>query len=96
MPDKPDLDGAYALASQDAIRDLYADWADSYDAAFAAARGYALHSHVAAAFVARGGSGPVLDVGAGTGLVGEVLVEHGVGPVDGMDLSQEMLTVAAG
>lgn len=36
----------------------------------------------------------MLDVGAGTGLCGEALVELGVGPVEATDISQEMLDVA--
>lgn len=37
----------------------------------------------------------MLDVGAGTGLVGEVLAWLGVGPVEGTDISEEMLAIAA-
>ena len=37
---------------------------------------------------------PVLDVGAGTGLVAEALLGHGSWPIDGLDISPEMLAVA--
>jgi hypothetical protein len=38
---------------------------------------YRLPAHVAAAFVSAGGTGPVLDVGAGTGLLAEALRAQG-------------------
>lgn len=89
-----DLDGAYALDGPEAVRAYYAAWADSYDRTFAAATGYAMPAAIADAFAAAGGAGPVLDVGAGTGLVGAALAARGVAPVDGVDLSAEMLAVA--
>lgn len=92
MPGKtPDLNNAYALATPQESRDLYAEWAGDYDSGFAAREDYQLHIHTARAFVAAGGQGPVLDVGAGTGLCGAILVDLGVGPVDATDISSEML-----
>jgi SAM-dependent methyltransferase len=90
-----DLDGAYALDGPASVRAYYAGWAARYDAGFAAATGYALPATVAADYAAAGGGGPVLDVGAGTGLVAEALAGQGIGPVDGVDLSPEMLARAA-
>jgi predicted TPR repeat methyltransferase len=90
-----DLDGAYALDGPEAVRAFYADWAARYDAGFAASTGYVLPAAVAAAYAAAGGAGPVLDVGAGTGLLAEALAGQGIGPVDGVDLSPEMLALAA-
>ena len=93
---KPDLDAAYALETPaDSVR-LYRDWAASYDADFVAAQSYRLPEVVALAFAGRGGEGPVLDVGAGTGAVGMHLHRLNLGPVDGVDISREMLDVAAG
>lgn len=92
----PDLDDAYALSGPEDNRRLYAAWAATYDRDFAAARGYLLPEAVAAAFAAAGGRGPVLDLGAGTGLVGAALAARGIGPLDGADLSPEMLAVARG
>lgn len=37
----------------------------------------------------------ILDAGAGTGLIGEMLAKQGYTNVDGLDISQEMLKVAA-
>jgi predicted TPR repeat methyltransferase len=94
MTDKPDLDAAYSLKTPEDSRRLYADWAQSYDDGFAGAEDYRLHIHTARAFVEAGGHGPVLDVGAGTGLCGAVLAELGAGPIDAADISGEMLAVA--
>lgn len=90
----PDLTAAYALKTPEDSRRLYAEWAGDYDAAFAAREDYQLHIHTARAFVAAGGQGPVLDVGAGTGLCGAILADLGVAPVDATDISAEMLEVA--
>ncbi|SFS19482.1 class I SAM-dependent DNA methyltransferase [Yoonia litorea] len=95
MAKLPDVDSAYALTSPDEIKDLYRQWSHSYDVGFGESQGYQLPREVAAAFVGAGGEGPVLDVGAGTGLVGEVLRVMNTEPIDGIDLSQEMLDMAA-
>ncbi|MFC2969844.1 class I SAM-dependent DNA methyltransferase [Acidimangrovimonas pyrenivorans] len=92
----PDLDAAYALKTpEDSVR-LYRDWAASYDSDFASSMDYRLPQAVADAFAAAGGAGPVLDVGAGTGLLAEGLARHGIGPVDALDISAEMLETARG
>lgn len=91
---EPGLNAAYNLKTPDDSRKLYADWAQSYDSGFAADHDYQLHLHTARAFVDAGGQGPVLDVGAGTGLAGEILANLGAGPVDATDISEEMLNVA--
>ena len=91
---KPDLDAAYALKTPEDSERLYRDWAGTYDADFAEAKDYRLPQATAAAFAEAGGQGPVLDVGAGTGLLGLALEGLGIGPVDGLDISQEMLEAA--
>ena len=96
MSDDPDLERAYALQTPGDSVALYADWADSYDHGFAIANGYVLHLEVARHYVLMGGFGPVLDVGAGTGLCGAALEGRGIGPVDGTDISAEMLEQARG
>lgn len=90
----PNLDGAYALKTPEDSRKLYADWADTYDQTFAEAHDYCSPRLVAEAYRDVGGKGPVLDVGAGTGLCGEALADLGIGPVEATDISQEMLDVA--
>ncbi|MCA3449386.1 MAG: class I SAM-dependent methyltransferase [Rhodobacter sp.] len=92
---EPDLHAAFALRSPDDCLRLYRDWAATYDAGFAADMEYRLPAHVAGAFMAAGGTGPVLDVGAGTGLLAGAL--RGLGfrdEIDGIDLSPQMLEQA--
>lgn len=93
MDKEPSLDSAYGLKTPDDNRALYRAWAETYDSDFVAAMDYQLPVAVAGAFAAVG-RGPILDVGAGTGAVGALLRANGVGPVDGTDLSPEMLAVA--
>lgn len=94
MPD-PDLTAAYALETPEDNRKLYADWAGTYDAGFASDMAYDLPRHVAEALLeAFEGEGPVLDVGAGTGLLAAHLPK-GRYVIDGLDISAEMLAVAA-
>ncbi len=90
----PDLHAAYSLKSPEENKRLYAEWAGEYDDSFAALEDYQLHNHTARAFVGAGGQGPVLDVGAGTGLCGAILAGLGVGPIDATDISAEMLDEA--
>ncbi|MCB2114890.1 MAG: class I SAM-dependent methyltransferase [Rhodobacteraceae bacterium] len=94
--DTHDLDGAYALRTPEDSERYYSDWAERYDSDFSAAMDYRSPDVVAEVFAGLGGRGPVLDVGAGTGLVGEALTRHGIGPVDGIDISAAMLGQAAG
>jgi predicted TPR repeat methyltransferase len=91
-----DLNTALALTGPDATLALYRDWATTYDGGFATDMQYNLPVHVAAAFLAAQGQGPVLDVGAGTGLLAGSLRQMGFqGQIDALDFSQEMLDVAA-
>ena len=91
-----DLTAALALTGPDATLNLYRDWATTYDGGFATDMQYNLPAHVAAAFLAAGGKGPVLDVGAGTGLLAASLRDMGFqGQIDALDFSAEMLAVAA-
>jgi predicted TPR repeat methyltransferase len=93
--DDPGLNDAYALKTPEDSRRLYADWADTYDTGFAARQQYLLPQHVAAALRDSGCDGPVLDVGAGTGLVAEALGQDFAPAIDALDISAEMLAVAA-
>lgn len=95
MIDDPDLEGAYALNSKEDTKRLYAEWAETYDSAFGEAQGYLIPREVVRIFTSLGGQGPVLDVGAGTGLVGTGLMAAAVGRIDALDLSEDMLEVAA-
>ncbi len=90
-----DLDGAYSLETPEQSVALYRDWAHDYDETFAASHGYVVPQRIAQIFRQEGGHGPVLDIGAGTGLVAEALrAGDGDIEVDGIDISREMLDVA--
>lgn len=93
--DKFDLADAYSVESPEDNRKLYRKWADTYESDFLVNRGYVYHETVSAAFLADSPSGPVLDVGCGTGVVGSVLGAAGLGPIDGIDISAEMLAKAS-
>jgi SAM-dependent methyltransferase len=87
------LKRAYGVRTPEDSVALYRDWAASYDQTFAHAHGYVAPREVARVFHAEGGEGaqPVLDIGAGTGLLGAEL--SGL-VVDAVDISQEMLDMA--
>ena len=91
-----DLGDVYGAKSPEAARKLYDDWSRSYDADNLR-KGFRLPS-LAAGLLARhlgsSVSGPILDAGCGTGLVGETLAILGYGPITGCDLSPEMIAAA--
>lgn len=94
MTREHNLDSAYSLKGPEDSVAYYRDWATSYDQEFAAMHGYAIPGRIAAIFREEGGRGPVLDIGAGTGLVAEALGEGDPLEIDGIDISAEMLQVA--
>ena len=87
---------AYTLDNPVDGRQLYREWATSYDATMLDGLGYLSPRRVVglAADMRSLVSGPVLDIGCGTGLLGDELVRHGFEEFDGIDLSPEMLEVA--
>lgn len=92
MPPDYQLDDAYDINGPDEARKLYGNWAASYDESFGAGWGYIAPREIAAIFRGAGGEAePVLDIGAGTGLVAEHL--RGM-TVDALDITPEMLEVA--
>jgi len=90
------LDSVYSATTSERLSAAYAAWAASYDSE-TAALGYLL-PFLIAAWVARhvpADEGPLLDAGCGTGLTGPQLKALGYADISGLDLSQEMLAVAA-
>lgn len=74
---------------------LYDKWAETYDAEMAEA-GYQ-HPQACVALFARNvmqGSAPILDAGAGTGLMGQWLQTLGYPQVEALDISEGMLEIA--
>lgn len=90
------LDKVYAARGEDQTREIYDDWAASYDAEVAA-NGYVTPGRCARALadVTEDMTAPILDFGCGTGLSGLALRRAGFETMDGVDLSPEMLTQAA-
>jgi len=93
---KIDVDSAYSLGSPADNRQLYEKWAATYDEDFVDREGYIAHREVALLFAKQLGVGPVLDVGCGTGAVGLELRKCGVANIVGVDISEQMLAIAAG
>jgi predicted TPR repeat methyltransferase len=91
-PEKTLLERAYAAKTPDDIKDLYEDWAESYDAE-TGANGYATPDRLAQALHAflPDPDTPILDYGCGTGLSGLALRRAGLTTVDGLDPSPAML-----
>jgi predicted TPR repeat methyltransferase len=90
------LGAVYDAKTPEEVAALYDGWAATYDAEMAAA-GYR-HPSICLALLARHlprGAAPVLDAGAGTGLIGEWLGILGYHHVEALDLSEGMLAVAA-
>ena len=90
-----DLTDAYSVKTPEDNVDLYARWADTYESGFVADEGYVYHHGVAEVFLENfiSTNGPILDVGCGTGLVGEALCANSSfqSSMEGLDLSSEML-----
>jgi predicted TPR repeat methyltransferase len=89
------LGAVYDAKGTAAVAELYNKWAASYDAEMAAA-GYR-HPSIALALLARHvpkGAAPLLDAGAGTGLIGQWLQIMGYPEVEALDISEGMLAVA--
>jgi SAM-dependent methyltransferase len=89
------LDTVYNATSPDELSQAYDQWAQSYDSDMAEV-GYR-HPAVALALLSRHvprGTGPILDAGAGTGLIGELLGIVGYPVVDALDASPGMLELA--
>ncbi|MGI9389292.1 MAG: class I SAM-dependent DNA methyltransferase [Boseongicola sp.] len=93
MADDPDLDSAYALETSDDNKRLYKEWAERYDAEFVDGTTFRFPALIAHAYLVAKGKWPCLDVGCGTGAVAEQLPSDAI--LDGLDLSPEMLAVAA-
>ncbi len=89
------LGDVYGAKDTSAVAALYDKWAATYDAEMAKA-GYR-HPSIALALLARHlpkRAAPLLDAGAGTGLIGDWLTIMGYPLVEALDISEGMLTVA--
>ena len=90
------LGAVYDAAKPEEVAKLYDGWAETYDD-YMATRGYR-HPAVVLALLSRHlprGATPLLDAGAGTGLVGEWIGIMGYPHIEALDLSPGMLAKAA-
>ncbi len=90
---KINLDDAYSLKTPEDSINLYKKWAQTYDKDFAENSDYLSPSKISDFFIqhSKNTDTPILDVGAGTGLVGELLNKDGNKKIIGIDISSEML-----
>lgn len=90
------LERAYALDSDEKSRALYRDWAQTYDETMLQGLHYQSPQTVARLLAAHlpDRQAAVLDIGCGTGLLGQGLAELGFTTIDGLDVSPEMMQVA--
>lgn len=89
------LGAVYGAKSPQELASAYDEWAASYDSDMGEV-GYR-HPAVGLALLTRhlpAGSQPILDAGAGTGLIGELLGTVGYPVVDALDASPGMLEIA--
>ena len=86
----------FSRRSTDELRQSYSAWADEYDKDLVEDLGYRAPELVADAATRFLGqtTAPMLDIGCGTGLTGEALLESGDWILHGLDLSREMLDQA--
>ncbi len=89
------LDKIYSADSAD-LRPFYAQWAQSYDQEVGE-NGYVTPLRIAEALArhVKDLSIPILDYGCGTGVSGQAFQKAGFLTIDGVDISTEMLEVAA-
>lgn len=92
LPSRYDLSSVYAARDSREVAELYDRWADDYEESILA-WGY-LTPAVTSWFIGRfveDKTSPVLDAGAGTGLMGDVLAALGYSDVTAIDISENML-----
>ena len=90
------LNDAYSLKTPEDSIKLYKKWAQTYDKDFALNNNYLSPKKISDYFnkYSKNTDTPILDVGAGTGLVGELLYGLGHEQIIGIDISPEMLRQA--
>jgi len=95
MSEKKGLKDAYALKTPKDSINLYKTWASTYDSDFAKENDYLSPQKIAKYFdkYTNNNDTPILDVGAGTGLIAEYLNINSQ-EIDAIDISPEMLNIA--
>ena len=95
MSEKKGLKDAYSIKTPEDSINLYRSWASTYDSDFAKQNDYRSPSEIAKYYdkYSNKEDTPILDVGAGTGLIGECLNLNSK-KIDAIDISPEMLNIA--
>jgi len=95
MSEKKGLKDAYSLKTPKDSINLYRSWASTYDSDFAKQNDYRSPLEIAKYFdkYSNNKDTPILDVGAGTGLIGEFL-NASSREINAIDISPEMLNIA--
>ena len=96
MSSKKGLNDAYSVKTPEDNIKLYKVWASSYDDDFAKKNDYRSPVLISNYYdkYANKNDVPVLDVGAGTGLIAEVMNKKNTIDIDAIDISPEMLESA--
>lgn len=90
------LDRVYAARSPEELRQVYQEWAASYESDLVDGMGWDKPSKVGQALLPfLPERAHILDVAAGTGLMGQFLYEHGQRDLSALDFSSEMLQQAS-
>lgn len=91
------LTNIYGGSQPQDTKNLYREWAKSYDDEVDTENNYAQPKRCAILLstALKSSTGHILDVGCGTGLSGLALKEAGFSTIDGCDFSEEMLELAA-
>ena len=83
-------------AAKRSTQPLYDEWSQSYEQDLVGDLGYTGHLIAANALagIAPDKAASIIDIGCGTGLVGQELTALGYTHIDGIDIAEEMLNVA--
>ena len=83
-------------AAKISTQPLYDEWSQTYEQDLVVNLGYTGHLIAANALAAHvpGKAASIIDIGCGTGLVGQTLKTLGYTHIDGIDFSEEMLNIA--
>ena len=89
-----DLDLAYEINGVEDAKRVYSDWAEGYEGSLVDEMGYVAPRKIAEIYIENtADKSPVLDIGAGTGLLGQHLQDL---TVDAIDITPAMLDIARG
>ena len=96
MSEKKSLKDAYSIKTSEDSINLYRRWSSTYDSDFAKQNDYRSPSEIAKYYdkYSNNKDTPILDIGAGTGLIGECLNVNSYREIDAIDISPEMLNIA--